>query len=107
MHVAALVGVAAGKPKAVQVTNGNLSAFLAWLVNAYPMDGATLLKTATSFDVFYFDLLWPLVCGGRLVVADPHGHRDPDYVVNAVQRFGITGIHFVPSQLGPYRVLSR
>jgi amino acid adenylation domain-containing protein len=37
--------------------------------------------------------------GARLVMARPGGHRDPAYLVETIQREGITHAHFVPSML--------
>ena len=35
-------------------------------------------------------------------MARPGGHRDPDYLVELIQREGITVCHFVPSMMGPF-----
>jgi len=37
--------------------------------------------------------------GARLVIARPDGHKDPAYLVQAINRNKITTLHFVPSML--------
>ena len=39
------------------------------------------------------------MAGARLVLARPEGHRDPAYLLDCVDREGITLLHFVPSML--------
>ncbi|MFL6197989.1 MAG: amino acid adenylation domain-containing protein, partial [Thermoanaerobaculia bacterium] len=58
-----------------------------------------LQKTPFGFDVSVPEFFAPLILGARLVVARPEGHRDSAYLVELVQREGITTIHFVPSML--------
>ncbi len=75
-----------------------------------------LQKTPISFDVSVWELFSPLLCGARLVLARPGGHRDAAYLVDLIGRRGITLAHFVPSMLhsflaepdlGPCRRLRR
>jgi thioester reductase-like protein len=40
--------------------------------------------------------------GARLVVARPEGHKDPQYLVDVIQREKITTLHFVPSMLSVF-----
>ncbi|MDQ9678399.1 AMP-binding protein, partial [Serratia marcescens] len=42
---------------------------------------------------------WPLMVGARLVMAKPEGHKDPDYLSRAIEQYGVTTLHFVPSML--------
>ncbi|MFT6836335.1 MAG: non-ribosomal peptide synthetase component F/aryl carrier-like protein, partial [Francisellaceae bacterium] len=37
--------------------------------------------------------------GGQLVFAKPEGHKDPEYLLESIEKFGITKMHFVPSML--------
>ncbi len=37
--------------------------------------------------------------GARLVMAKPEGHKDPDYLSRAIEQYGVTTLHFVPSML--------
>jgi acyl carrier protein len=60
---------------------------------------AGLHKTPTRFDVSIGELFWPLMTGATLVIARPGGHRDPDYLIDLIERERITVAHFVPSML--------
>ncbi|HST62436.1 MAG TPA: AMP-binding protein, partial [Longimicrobium sp.] len=81
--------------------HGSLVNRLAWMQDRYGMtpDEALLQKTPFSFDVSFWEFFWPLMVGARLVMASPGGHRDPAYLVDVIQREGITTAHFVPSML--------
>ena len=37
--------------------------------------------------------------GARTVMAKPEGHKDPDYLSRAIEQYGVTTLHFVPSML--------
>ena len=37
--------------------------------------------------------------GARPVMAKPEGHKDPDYLSRAIEQYGVTTLHFVPSML--------
>ena len=58
-----------------------------------------LQKTSYAFDVSVWELLLPLIGGARVVFAKPDGHKDPKYLVEMINKHGITVIHFVPSML--------
>ncbi|HEX9935769.1 MAG TPA: amino acid adenylation domain-containing protein, partial [Longimicrobium sp.] len=90
-----------GRPKGVMLEHGSLVNRLTWMQDRYGMtpDEALLQKTPFSFDVSFWEFFWPLMVGARLVMARPGGHRDPAYLVETIQREGITHAHFVPSML--------
>ena len=44
-------------------------------------------------------MLWAITYGGQLVFAKPEGHKDPEYLLESIEKFGITKMHFVPSML--------
>ena len=56
-------------------------------------------KTPFGFDVSVWEFFWPLMVGARLVMAKPEGHKDPDYLSRAIEQYGVTTLHFVPSML--------
>ncbi|HEX6910941.1 MAG TPA: amino acid adenylation domain-containing protein, partial [Longimicrobium sp.] len=93
-----------GQPKGVANGHRGVVNRLAWIrgVHGLGADETVLQKTPYSFDVSVWEFFWPLVSGARLVLARPEGHRDPAYLVDAVQRERITTIHFVPSLLGAF-----
>jgi amino acid adenylation domain-containing protein len=90
-----------GRPKGAVNTHGGLANRLHWIQEAYPLraDDRVLHKTPTSFDVSIGELYWPLMTGATLVIARPGGHRDPDYLIDLIEREHVTVAHFVPSML--------
>ncbi|MCJ8269726.1 MAG: amino acid adenylation domain-containing protein, partial [Psychrosphaera sp.] len=91
-----------GKPKGVMVEHQALFNRIVWMHNKYGMnaDDKVLQKTPYSFDVSVWEFVWTLGYGAQLVVAQPQGHTDPEYMCQLIQRHGITKTHFVPSMLG-------
>ncbi len=90
-----------GRPKGVVVAHDGIVNRLRWMQREYPLTPAdrVLQKTPSSFDVSVWEFFWPLTVGATLVVADPDGHRDPEYLVREIVRSRISTIHFVPSML--------
>ncbi|NLR67705.1 non-ribosomal peptide synthase/polyketide synthase [Chitinophaga varians] len=90
-----------GKPKGVMNEHAGVVNRLLWTQKYFGLNGddAILQKTTFCFDVSVWELLWPLICGARLVMAIPDGQKDTGYLKNAIDRYGITTVHFVPSML--------
>jgi amino acid adenylation domain-containing protein/FkbM family methyltransferase len=90
-----------GRPKGVVNSHAALLNRVLWTQAVYPLGpgDVVLHKTPYSFDVSVWELLWPLAVGAKLVVARPDGHRDPAYLVDTIDREGVTLLHFVPSML--------
>ncbi|MBC3366504.1 non-ribosomal peptide synthase/polyketide synthase, partial [Pseudomonas sp. SWRI154] len=90
-----------GKPKGAGNSHAALVNRLCWMQHAYGLDGsdAVLQKTPFSFDVSVWEFFWPLMTGARLVVAAPGAHRDPQQLIETINRHGISTLHFVPSML--------
>ena len=97
-----------GTPKAIALTHSATANQLVWAQMRYPLheDDAVLHKTPITFDISVWELFWTLQTGARLVVAEPGGHRDPHYLSAAIDRFGITTVHFVPSMLNAHALAS-
>ena len=90
-----------GRPKGVAVSHEAAAHQMIWKTDRFglgPTDAA-LLKTAATFDLSVWEFWSVLVSGGRLVVADPDGHRDPAYLVDTIRRRAVTTLHVVPSML--------
>ncbi len=93
-----------GQPKGVMVSRSALLNRLTWMQDCYglqPGEGI-LHKTPHGFDVSLWELLWPLMAGGRVVIARPGGQGDPEYLVQVINRNQVSRVHFVPSMLGPF-----
>ncbi|WP_082468971.1 non-ribosomal peptide synthetase [Sciscionella sediminilitoris] len=93
-----------GRPKGVVVSHAAVVNRLAWMQDTYELTAAdrVLQKTPISFDVSVWELFWPLLAGSSLTVAEPGGHRDPEYLSGLFEREKITVAHFVPSMLGAF-----
>lgn len=90
-----------GRPKGVVVNHAAIANRLRWVQATFPLDGTDRLlqKTPMSFDVSVPEFFWPLIAGATLVVAQPGGHRDPEYLTRVIEQERITIVHFVPSML--------
>ncbi|HEU5232592.1 MAG TPA: amino acid adenylation domain-containing protein [Terriglobales bacterium] len=90
-----------GKPKGVLNVHAGIVNRLLWMQDAYQLtsDDRVLQKTPYTFDVSVWEFFWPLITGATLVVAEPGGHRDPQYLIELIQLESITTLHFVPSML--------
>ncbi|MBY6420361.1 non-ribosomal peptide synthase/polyketide synthase [Rhodococcus sp. BP-324] len=93
-----------GLPKGMEITHAATVNQLSWAQAHYPLDetDVVLHKTPTTFDISVWEMFWTLHTGARIVVAEPGGHRDPEYLREVIQRCGVTTIHFVPSMLVAY-----
>ena len=90
-----------GQPKGAMNTHQGVCNRMLWMQEAYVLtsNDSVLQKTPYSFDVSVWEFMWPLLNGARLIVARPNGHRDTQYLLETINRFQITTIHFVPSML--------
>ena len=90
-----------GRPKGAGNSHQALVNRLWWMQKAYGLDGSdsVLQKTPFSFDVSVWEFFWPLMTGARLVMAQPGAHRDPQLLVETINHYGISTLHFVPSML--------
>jgi amino acid adenylation domain-containing protein len=90
-----------GQPKGVMSEHRGLLNRLLWMQETFCLtpEDRVLQKTPFSFDVSVWEFLWPLMAGARLVVARPGGHKDPHYLLDVIERQGVTTLHFVPSML--------
>ncbi|MBW4477607.1 MAG: amino acid adenylation domain-containing protein [Tolypothrix brevis GSE-NOS-MK-07-07A] len=90
-----------GKPKGAMNAHRGISNRLLWMQETYQLTlkDAVLQKTPFSFDVSVWEFFWTLMTGARLVVAQPEGHKDTNYLVKLIRQQQITTLHFVPSML--------
>ncbi|MEG0886509.1 MAG: AMP-binding protein, partial [Janthinobacterium sp.] len=87
-----------GRPKGAGNSHRALVNRLHWMQKAYGLDASdtVLQKTPFSFDVSVWEFFWPLLTGARLAVAQPGAHRDPQLLVQTIQQFKVSTLHFVP-----------
>ncbi|MEU3644049.1 amino acid adenylation domain-containing protein [Lentzea sp. NPDC034063] len=90
-----------GKPKGATNTHGGLVNRLNAFRHRLGLDAGHVLvmKTPIGFDDSVPELVWPLLHGARMVLAQPGGHRDPAYLHGVFDRHGVTMCNFVPSML--------
>ncbi|XXY48792.1 amino acid adenylation domain-containing protein [Sorangium sp. So ce269] len=90
-----------GRPKGVENSHRGIVNRLLWMLEDSGLgeQDAVLQKTPYTFDVSVWELFAPLLCGARLVVAAPEGHRDPAYLAEVIEAEAISTVHFVPSML--------
>ncbi|MFD3704275.1 amino acid adenylation domain-containing protein [Nocardia sp. NPDC058658] len=90
-----------GRPKGVAVPHAAVINQLQWLRGEFGTDAGDvfLLETPVTFDVSVWEFWSAAVCGGRLVIAAPDGHRDPAYLDTLIAETGVTTLIAVPSPL--------
>lgn len=65
--------------------------------------GHLCARTPITFDVSVWELFLPFMIGAELVVAEPGGHGDADYLAELIGQRQISVMHFVPSMLAALR----
>jgi amino acid adenylation domain-containing protein len=93
-----------GKPKGVRNSHGGVSNWLSWMQELFFMseqDGM-LQKSPFTFDVSVREFFLPLSRGAKVVIAKPGLHGDCRYLVETIQKYGVTAIHFVPPMLSAF-----
>ncbi len=90
-----------GKPKGVALSHAAIVNQLLWKRDRYGLDqtDAMLLKTAATFDLSVWEFWSALTSGSRLVIADPDGHKDAEYMLALIAQEKVTTLHAVPSML--------
>ncbi|WP_157762223.1 non-ribosomal peptide synthetase [Nocardia yamanashiensis] len=93
-----------GRPKGVAVSHAAAVNQIAWISNEYGLDtdDVVLFKTPQTFDVSVWELFAPIATAGRMVIATPDGHRDPQYLADVIAAEGVTLTSFVPSMLSVF-----
>ncbi|MFC9552147.1 amino acid adenylation domain-containing protein [Rhodococcus sp. NPDC056960] len=99
-----------GRPKGAMIRHEAVCARLLWQreeILGFGAEDAALFKAPLSFDISVNEILLPLVSGGRLVVAEPGGERDPQYLLDLIARESVTFVYLVSSMLDVLLDLSR
>ncbi len=88
-----------GNPKGVMNRHLSLKNRIEWMDDQYALhpDDVILQKTTVTFDVSVWEILWWGMKGARTAILKPGGERDPSEICNAIYKYHITTIHFVPS----------
>ncbi|CAF3766289.1 unnamed protein product, partial [Adineta steineri] len=90
-----------GTPKVVQVRHKNFIDCMHSLVyiNSFNKDDTVVQMTRCSFDIHVQEILGTLLVGGTLIMLQPGGTIDFDYLSEVLQKKQITYLHTVPSLL--------
>ncbi|WP_066501831.1 non-ribosomal peptide synthetase [Abyssisolibacter fermentans] len=90
-----------GKPKGVCSTHEGWVNRMMWMQQQYKLEtGETVLqKTTLTFDDSAVEIFWPLMVGGRIAMLEPELHKDPQAILDAVIKYDVVVLHFVPSML--------
>jgi amino acid adenylation domain-containing protein len=88
-----------GRPKGVVVPHRAIVNRTLAVQEQYRLtaEDRVLHKAPASFDVAISEIFWPLAAGARLVLAPPGAERDPEGIVDAIEREQVTVCEFVPS----------
>ncbi|MDR3712091.1 MAG: amino acid adenylation domain-containing protein [Puia sp.] len=88
-----------GKPKGVQVKHSGLLNLLLSMQESPGMRSSDILLATTtiSFDIAELEIFLPLICGGKLIVADHETARDGRVLLETIQSEGVTIIQGTPT----------
>ncbi|MGD8361124.1 MAG: amino acid adenylation domain-containing protein [Gemmatimonadota bacterium] len=90
-----------GTPKGVMVEHRSVVNQICWLVDYLKIEPADVMlhKAPFSFDTAVEEIFPPLIAGATLLLARPEGQRDPAYLIDTIQKHGVTIADFVPSMI--------
>ncbi|WDF35892.1 amino acid adenylation domain-containing protein [Streptomyces sp. T12] len=90
-----------GVPKGAMIRHRAIAHRLLWQrgLLGFGTEDAALFKAPLGFDISINEIFLPLVNGGRVVIAEPGGERDVDYLLDAVERHRVTFTYLVSSML--------
>lgn len=93
-----------GRPKGVMVEHGAVVNRLHWMNKRYPSGAGDVIlqKTPYTFDVSVWELFLWTFGGATLNLLAPGGEKDPAAIVAAIEREGVTMLHFVPSMFNAF-----
>lgn len=93
-----------GKPKGVMIEHHSIVNRLVWMQKAYPLYSEDMLlhKTPISFDVSLWELFWWGMYGASLHLLNHGDEKNPDQILDAINRKKVSVIHFVPSMLDAF-----
>jgi amino acid adenylation domain-containing protein len=90
-----------GRPKGVPITHGSMRGYLEWAVETFGYgEGDVLLGTSSlCFDASVRQVLAPLLAGATLICCPRSLARDPERLLETVDRERVTVLSTVPSLL--------
>ncbi|MGH8571319.1 MAG: non-ribosomal peptide synthetase, partial [Gammaproteobacteria bacterium] len=90
-----------GAPKGAMIRHAAIAARLCWQRDllGFGAGDAALFKAPLGFDISITEVFLPLVSGARLVLAEPGGERDIEYLLEVIERERVTFVYLVSSML--------
>ncbi|MFM2577345.1 amino acid adenylation domain-containing protein [Vibrio fortis] len=90
-----------GQPKGVAVPHSGVMNRIFWMQDEYCLGSkdVVLQKTPYSFDVSVWEFFWPLMTGATLVLAEAGEHKDSQRLIELIEKYQVTTLHFVPAML--------
>ncbi|WP_218018572.1 non-ribosomal peptide synthetase/type I polyketide synthase [Nocardia elegans] len=92
-----------GIPKGVMIEHRSIMNLMTWMQRHYSLreSDVVLFKAPQTFDASVPELMW-LAHGPAVAVLPEHTHTDPRKIINAIERYNVTVVQFVPTMLGPF-----
>ncbi len=93
-----------GRPKGVMVEQKGVVNRIWWMLGRYPFnaDSVIMQKTTFCFDVSVWELFSWFFVGASLYLLGPGDEKEPGAIIKAVEKHGVTAMHFVPSMLSMF-----
>jgi amino acid adenylation domain-containing protein/non-ribosomal peptide synthase protein (TIGR01720 family) len=88
-----------GAPKGVIVAHGGITNRFLWMNQHLGVEAsaATLQTTRHVYDSAVWQLMWPLINGGKTVIPSDQDDLNANYLVDLIERHSVTIADFVPS----------
>ncbi len=93
-----------GKPKGVMIEHWTLMNRLNWMQKICPFaeNDTILQKTPFTFDVSVQEMFFWVFRGSQVCFLTPGGEKEPEKIVETIEKYQITTLHFVPSMLSVF-----
>ncbi len=89
-----------GQPKGVMISHKAAVNHMLWMIKTFHLHNEVVLqKTPCSFDASVWEFWASLLSLSTIVMAKPEGHREPEYLIDIIQKENITLLQTVPSLL--------
>lgn len=93
-----------GRPKGVMIDHYSVINRIKWMQNQYQLNNEDIImhKTPVTFDVSVWELFWGSLCGASIFLLPQGKERELDTLIDCVNKYEISVIHFVSSTLGTF-----
>jgi amino acid adenylation domain-containing protein len=90
-----------GRPKGAMLSHRGIVNCIAWMQQRYRLgaDDRFLYKTSLNFDPSVWEIFWPLISGGAVVIAPQDAGADPASWRELMLRHRVSSLYAVPALL--------